>query len=287
MTRRRALAGDASPLAPSPRAPWLGLTGILMLLLGFAFYNSWFGYEAERWPWEVIADGGVDLRAKALLAAWLLAGLWAAALAFVPARRTRSIGCAILGGILVIEGFQTDPAPVLSVAPMALVTLLTMAALGAGLLVARNPALRGRGRLLAGAGGLLVLWLLASPWPEGTSALETTFDQLGRLFGDDAPSSTTLLNSTLFVTLTTLAALIGILAGLGMTGRRFLLGGFFMLLVGLLVSTGALAAEMGFGDSMWAIGAAVVTVLSWNGLLLGLLVLFTVQDLANAGGGER
>jgi hypothetical protein len=250
-----------------------------MLLAAFALFNGWCGFAAERWPWVLLSDGSVDLYFQAVLAAWLAAGLWAVALGFTPARRVRAIGCALLGGVLLTATLNGAHALVASGSATVLFTLLTVAILGAGLLLARDPATRARGRLLAGIGGLLFLWMQALPTAAGgPSLLCAAWEELVGIFGDDAPSTAQVLGYTVPRTLAVLAALGALLAALGLTRRRLLLVWFFVLLGAWLLATGAVIANSSY-EGIAGFAETLTTTVIEHGLLLWLFVLFTIRDL--------
>lgn len=281
MPRKPAPLSVSTPLAPSPYAPWLGGVGILMLLIAFAQHNAWFGFVSETWPWDVFVDAGESLLDKVLFGLWLATGLWCAALGFTGARRTRALGCVVLAGAIFSQALRADAGLELIV-----FMVLAVATLGAGLLVAREPATRVRGRLLAATGGLLVLWMLALPWDGGVSNLEDALCALGRLFGDDAPETVNVFQSFLPTTLLALVAVGGVLAGLGLAGRRLLAIWFFILLGAWLLEVGTRVVHAIQDVSSAGVGADIVAALFVSNLLLGLLALFIVRDLANMGGGE-
>lgn len=280
MTSRPEPISVSSPLGPPWCAHWLGLTGALMLLATFVSYNGWFGFAAERWPWSFYGCGS-DIRTVTVLTAWVLTAVWCLALAWTPARRVRAVGCGVLAGILLTASTEGgDPLlPALSAESLAM--LLVLAALGAGLLLVRER----RGRVLAGAAGALALWMLARPPAgDGDILLETTLRELGALLGDDAPTAARLFEVSIPTAFFALAALGGLLACFGWTGRRLLLLWFFLLLAGVLLATGTPAFAGDHEGGLQGIGRAVTEAVLSGGLLLWLLATFTVRDFGRLEG---
>lgn len=279
MTRRSEQISVSSPLGPPPSAPWLGLTGALMLLAAFALFNGWCGFAAKRWPWELLADGTVALYVQAVLVAWLAASLWTVALAFTPTRRVRAVGCAIFGGVLLTAALRDGHPLLAKMDGTFLFVLLTAAAFGAGLLLARDPTTRGRGRLLAGIGGLLYVWLRSLPSAAGEAGpLCTIWEELIGVFGDGGPSTAHVLEHTLPAVLLAIAALGALLTAAGLTGRRLLLVWFFVLLGAWLLRAGMNVAHASF-EGLDGFASTLTTTLITHGVLLWLFLLFTIRDL--------
>mgnify|MGYP001820719950 CR=1 FL=1 len=277
---------DASPLAPDRYSPALAVTGLLMIAALFMAANPVFGIREQRWPWEFLAQGHHSLPVVVALFLWTAAGFWCLAMPFSGATRVRALGAAILGAPLLIEACGGTAG--LRIEHYNLNKMVPMILLGGGLLVAREPLTRASGSILAGAGGLLLVWALATGFPEkGTQAQLVVFVQeLGTVLTDpthefERPNH--LWWQILPQTLVLLGAVGGILALLGLRARSVLAVAFWILLAGLF-APGVVGSTLYLleGAGINAVIDQVFAVFIAHGALLWMLGVFAIQDFGKA-----
>jgi len=292
MKRARPADPVLEPARTVNSAPGLAVTGLLMLLTILLMSNPFFGVKEELWPWEMFAQGMASVLVKVLFGIWVLTGFWCILLALIGPPRLRALVATALWAVLLIEGTGGNAG--FTVEVFNFNNMATMISLGTGLWLARGPATRGLGRLLAGAGALLLLWAMVSGFPAAesarsgdTSQLQHYVQEMGALLRTGTPHSTapnylwwTLLPQTLIL----LGATAGLLSALGLTRRLFLTVSFYVLLAGLLMPAvvGATLMLYEHGGTRDVVEQITVNFVS-HGLLLWLLGVFALSDLCSAG----
>lgn len=274
---------DHSPLAPSRVSPPLAVTGLLMLATLFVAANPWFGIRERLWPWEMLAQSRHSLLIEAVLGLWAVTGFWCLGMAFTQSVTVRALGAASLGSVLLIEA--TGGFGGMTVEDFNLNKMVPMILLGGGLLVARDPPTRGLGRILAGGGAALLIWGLATGFPEGStdSQLVVFLQELGLALKDPSHDFGRLNHiwwAVIPQTLILIASAGGLLALGGLTQRTLLVAAFVALVLGVF-SPGIAGAVLdvlaggGFRAVMEQFSGAMVG----HGGLLWMLGVFTIQDL--------
>lgn len=254
---------------PTRTSIGLAVTGLAMLAVQFVIADAGAAKDTWRWPWDVVQEAGVPLAQRAMHVLWALTALWALSLAFTRAARVRAAVLAALGAAVAVVSLRgagrfTLESPVPA-------EWLGLVVLGGGLLIAREPSTRGLGRLAAGLGALIVVWVLATRFPATGGPNQLQQYGLDVLAAFDDPSA--LWRSLLPQTLRLLGCLVGVSALFGATARGCLWTGFFAVLLGLLAPGVIQAVEadsfefalllpVGVASALWALGA------------------FTAQDLA-------
>lgn len=273
-----------SPLAPSPYSPSLAVTGLLMIGTLFVIANPGFGIKTRLWPWELFVQGHASLLGQAMFALWMVTAGWCLTLAFSKATAVRAVGAAALGLPLLITA--TGGAAGLTIADYNLNKVLPMILLGGGLLLALEPPTRSAGRLVAGAGALLLTWALATGFSGtgGSSQLVLFFDDLSQLASDPSHEFAGQPNHVWWVVvpqlLVFLGALGGLLALLGLTQRVALHIAFWTLFAGLLAP--GLAGSVIVLNNQGGLNGVleqVVKVLIGHGAMLWMLGVYVIADL--------
>lgn len=286
MTSRRPEAADAGAPGriPDATAPSLVVGGVMMLLTVFLVANPWFGVVERLWPWEMSARGLHDPLIQTVLYIWIATALWILILGLTRAQRVRSVGAATLVAVLLVEctgrggGFVIDLYNLNQVLPMA--------GLGAGFLIARRRNTRGLGRIVTGISSLVLIWVLASTFVEEGTVLQITshWRDLQLVAADwnhefARPNHVwwTLIPRSLVI----LAALAGLLVLLGVTQRHYLMGGFVLLLLGVIFPFGVgsvLLLEDGGGMDL--VVQQLAQSLMSHGVALWYVSVFVIFDLA-------
>ncbi len=275
---------EASPLGPGRLSPPLAVTGFLMLVTVFLLANPYFGVSDTAWPWETLVQARTSPLLKVVFFAWIITAFWCLLTAFTQARRTRAVVATGLGAILIVACSGEDAG--FTIRDYNLMKMLPMIALGAGLLLAREPAVRGTGRAVAGLGAAFLVWSLATAFigDGNTSRLQIYVEEMGLLFADfghefeEQPNHLwwTLIPQTLVF----LSAICGLLAAAGVTGRRFLLAGFILLLLALLWPLGVgTVFRLQEGGGLRDAATEIVNSFVGHGLLLWMLGVFSTRDL--------
>jgi hypothetical protein len=262
-------------------SPGLALAGLLMVAATFLYANPKFGY-APRWPWEEMRSQTAWAE-RVTLIAWAFAGVWALLASLTPARRVRATVSIALASLLLFlttsrsAGFRLD----------ALSSLQGVAAvlLGAGLLLAWEEPTRAVGRALAFSGGLLLVAIPALRFPDGAvSEIESLANRLWATVasGDRAaPKGAELWEDLFPAWLLLTAGAMGILAGIGVTGRGWTIAGFCVLGAGILLPT--LSTLVGDFEAVTrrdeARNLAFAGIVG-SGLALWMLGTFAVVDLS-------
>jgi hypothetical protein len=267
-------------------APGLAVTGFLMVATAFLYANPSFGQRA-RWPWEEF-DAQSSPLVKVTFFLWFLTGLWALFTALAPMRQLRAAACALFSALLLTACVSRHAGFTVTIPTLA--QMLAMIVLASGFMVARTEAHRRVGRLLAFAGGaLLIVWhavvfddetgyaYLELLVRDGLAAIGGETDELsaaaerqGNVWGYLVPTWTVLVS-----------ALMGVLTGLGVSGRLWCWIGFGVLAAGLCIPVVSAAVQSETGDAH-AFSALALHLLVAHGLALWLLGTFTVVDLVRA-----
>jgi hypothetical protein len=222
----------------------------------------------------LFGPGAEPLLFQSLFAAWILAGVWCALMAFTRARRLRALVAVALGAFLLIQSTSIHSGLTLLSYPLG--GMLCLIGLGAGLWLTRDAPTRGLGRLVAGGSALLFIWTMATG--VGTSELETYLQEMGALLQTGAPESAvdhylwlTLVPQTLLL----LGALTGLFALLGLTARLCLTVSFYLVLAGLLMPA-IVGMFLPSNLGMWG---ALVEAFVARGIPLWVLGVFALTDL--------
>lgn len=273
---------EPSPLGPSLFSPPLAVTGLLMLLSVFATSNPFFGTAQKIWPWEMLAQGHNSLLVEVVFLLWTATAFWCLGMAFSTSVRVRAIGTAMLALPLLIEasgglgGLTIELVNINGMVPMML--------MGGGFLIARNPATRGLGACLAGSGGILLVWALATGFgQEGGDARLLTwwndflivlqdpghgFERVNHIWWDIIPQGLVLLG-----------AVLGVLALLGLRTRMFVTIAFWVVAVGVFFpGCVGIVLQMLEGSGLTTILREVLSVFIGHGALLWMVGSFTLQD---------
>ena len=284
------------PTATLNRAPTLLVTGSLMILAVFALANPWLGARSEDWPWKAffgqdVAQQSGGLRTMATTGLWLLTALWAVLLALRGPIRLRALGLCTFTALLTLVCAQGGgPFPLEG---MELTALLPVVLLGSGLWLARSRWTRGTGQFLAGAGGLLIAWVLSS----GSAgrplvhlgSYQILLQDLHQNWQSGAAPPVLFWHSFLPQSLVLLCAAFGLLVALGISMRRTTTVFFFLLLAGVWMP-GIARAFSGVGpDGSIVESGSLATLLGTLGLadsLLWLLSVFAVADLVRSRPGQ-
>jgi hypothetical protein len=266
-------------------APGLAFAGLLMLGATFLYANPRFG-ERPRWPWEEFAMQENWLPRVAFIA-WAASGLWALVAAFVPAARVRSLVAVGLASALALlcttgeAGFRIDT--------MRLPQLLATIALGAGFVLRRDSRPLPAARWLVLGGGLALLAWPALHFVAGgdITELRALADRLGAAISSSADQpalpAAVLWDTLLPILLALLAAVVGVVAGLGLESRTVNAIGLLFLVAAILLPT--IAGIVGDFESLsraHEVRRLALGVLVAHGLALWTLGIFAVADLARA-----
>ncbi len=285
MRRSRSPISEASPLAPTRLSPALAVTGFLMLIAVLLMANPWFGVRESVWPWTALVIGQNSVLLQVMLGLWVLTGFWCVLMAFTEARRVRAIVASGAAAVLIVQA--TGGGAGFVIEDYNLNNMLPMIGLGAGLLLTREASSRGLGRLLALVSVLLLLWAQASAFSDGASRLQAFFrdwalvlEDAGHTFEGHPHHLWWNLVPQLFVLV---GAAAGLLAGLGVCARMFLLVGFLALLLGILMPMGTgvvltLDAKAGAREVLGQVTGNLIG----HGLLLWMLGVFAIRDLASS-----
>ena len=291
MKRHRQAALEPGPIRDPDSAPGLAVAGLLMLLAIVLMSNPFFGAKEKLWPWEILVQSIASLRVKTIFAAWVLTGFWCILLSLTGPRRVRALGAVVLWAFLLIE--STGGMAGFTIEVFNFNNMLGMTTLGAGLWLARGASTRSLGRLLAGAGGLLLVWAMASGFPYaesaaggGDSQIELYLQEMSSLLRTGHVASTepnhlwwTVLPQTVIL----VSAACGVLAALGLTKRLFLTIAFYLLLAGLVMPTivGIVLLLSKHGGAQDVVEQLTMNLVG-HGLLLYLLGVFALADLGSA-----
>ncbi|MFV1958803.1 MAG: hypothetical protein ACC662_05250 [Planctomycetota bacterium] len=269
------------------------LTAGLLVLAGLLLEaNPSFGHIAA-WPWEHV-QAAVPLASKGHLVLWALLGLWALLTALLPAMRSRSVLTLALASFALLiasestlYGLQLDEAR-----PFLFVLAASALAAGLALLLRRRGGLATTALLLGG--GLVLLGLQASgfeiPQMSRLAALEHSVRSaiLGtlpaemstpdRVWGGYAAEAAVLL-----------AALLGLVAALGLRARWLAMVAGLLLLAGMLLPAAAgIGMELQSGFTWPRLGQALVDgadqALVESGVALWLVLALAAADLVRTRG---
>ena len=275
---------EPSPLEPSPYSPALAVTGLLMIGAVFAFANPFFGTSHQVWPWQMLAQGNHSLRVEVVFMLWMATGFWCLASSLAAGPKVRAVGAAMLGVPLLFE--TTSRWAGLTIEHVNLVGMVAMILLGGGLLAARAMPSRRVGAILAGVGGALLIWSLATAFPKdavdsnlarhmaevATVLQDPTheFDRPNHFWWDILPRSLILIGAAW-----------GLLAFFGVRNRRFLAIGFWILAAGVAAPgiAGTVLTVMA-GNGLKSALEQILGMAIGGGALIWMLGAFTIEDFA-------
>jgi hypothetical protein len=256
-----------------------------MVVALFLKANRIDGLEAQvdAWPWEVILGRGTQTAASVLATLWVLTGVLAIGLAFLPSPARRAAVLLPLGTVLFVQ-CATGAAGLTMEVPN-LNQMLPLMLLGGGLLLAAGRETNGRGRALMALGAVVYLCVSTSLFDtEGSSYLGATLRDFRDLVRDvpfpdveqyyhwkvTIPRSLLLLTSALALLSVPWRAhrwaYIGLLAALAV--------GLLISLVGFVAATAARQGTVGAPSVVRGLAAVLVN----HGLLTWLLAVFVIQD---------
>jgi hypothetical protein len=255
-----------------------------MLAVLFVLANPAFGVKARSWPWDMFVHSHTSMLIRTLTIVWIVTGSWCLLLAFTQSIALRAVGAAVLGAPLLIEA--TGGVAGLTINDYNLNKMVPMILLGGGLLLAAEPATRGPGRLLAGSGGLLLIWALASGFADADSPAQLALflEDLGLALRDpahDFPDQPNHLWWDLVPqALVILASVGGILALVGLSNRLSAQVIFWVLFTGLaapgLVGSTLTVVE---GGGLNSVLTEISRTMIGHGFLLWMLGVYVIADL--------